>query len=196
MTRSSVLQPPRERIGPPRTTVLLSGGLDSATLLGFLLGQGWPVVTRFVDYGQPASEREAEASRAVAEHYAVSWLETVVRGTDPVGIGEILGRNDLLIAVASFATPLTSIAIATHSGTRYADCSQAHSDTWQALLDIEFSGERRLLTPFRRLYKRDIASLAADLQVPLELTYSCEAAHGPCGECTSCRDRRLLLAGT
>lgn len=56
--------------------VLLSGGLDSATVLGIVHSQGFALHTLSLDYGQ-RHRREVAAAAAVAHHYQVQQSRTV-----------------------------------------------------------------------------------------------------------------------
>ena len=49
--------------------------------------------------------------------------------------------------------------------------------------------------PFLHWTKHDVYQLASKLNVPVALTYSCEADNYPCQRCRSCLDRRLLVPG-
>jgi 7-cyano-7-deazaguanine synthase len=178
------------------SVVLLSGGVDSATVAALLVDEKWDVEGVFVDYGQLATTEERVASRRIADHYRLRWTEVAVRGLEVPAFREVRGRNDLLLAVASAASAADGIAIGTHAGTPYADCSGAHAAAWQSLLDAQHGGTRRLLAPLRSFSKPEVVALARRLDVPLSVTYSCEDAGGPCGRCTSCRDREHALAGT
>ncbi len=175
--------------------MLLSGGIDSTTVAALLVDENWDVEGVFVDYGQLAAGEERTASRQVADHYRLRWTEIAVHGLEVPAFREVRGRNDLLLAVASAASAADAIAIGTHAGTPYADCSPAHARAWQFLLDTQHGGIRRLLAPLQSLTKPEVLALAQRLDVPLSLTYSCEDAGGPCGRCTSCRDREHALAG-
>lgn len=181
--------------GSRSSAVLLSGGIDSTTVAALLLDERWDVDAIFVDYGQLGVADERVASRRIADHYQLRWIEVAVHGLVVPVFREVRGRNDLLLAVASAASAADALAIGTHAGTPYADCSAAHAAAWQSLLDTQHGGTRRLLVPLQRLSKPEVIALARHLDVPLSLTYSCEDAGGPCGRCTSCRDRQHALAG-
>lgn len=163
-------------------------------MLALLHDNGGGASALFIDYGQLSAPRERQASQHVAEHYAVPWSELKVTGLADPAIGEVRGRNDLLLALAIAFSPAPLIGIGVHGGTPYADCSPLHQRAWQALLDVQHGGSRRILAPLRGLSKTQVFSLAVELGVPTRDTYSCENADGPCGRCLSCEDRERLDA--
>jgi 7-cyano-7-deazaguanine synthase len=176
--------------------VLLSGGIDSALVVDLVLeSHGNNTAALFVDYGQPAVAAELKASEAVATHFGIPWSAVTVSGISTAA-GEIPGRNDLLIAVATATHPGCSIAIGTHSGSGYKDCSPEHGSAWQGLLDVQYSGVVQLLTPLASLTKAEVIAIARERSVPLNLTYSCEASSVPCQACLSCADRRNFHVAT
>lgn len=169
-------------------TVLLSGGIDSATVLALVQPSDKRVECFFVDYGQHAVNDEREASQTLANYFGVPWSDVVVRGPTTPGSGEVRARNDLLLSLVSFYSGAERIATGVHSGTPYADCSDTYLSAWQDLLDAQHWGSRRLLAPLRYLTKAEVIALARHLNVPIWSTYSCEEASGPCDRCSSCRD--------
>ncbi|MFF7134366.1 7-cyano-7-deazaguanine synthase [Streptomyces sp. NPDC008196] len=178
--------------GTPEATVLLSGGIDSAAVLALLKKQGMQVRCLFVDYGQLAVEQETVASRSIASHFSSRWSSISVSGLKVPAMQEVKGRNDLLIAVATVCNTDSIVALGTHGGTPYVDCSTAHHSAWQGLYDIQYHGVQRILAPFIDKAKPEVFAAALELSVPISLTYSCEASDGPCGKCSSCRDRSAL----
>ena len=178
-----------------RYAVLLSGGIDSSTVAALLIREDRSAEAIFVDYGQLAASEERSASQTIANHYGLPWQEVVLRGIEYDCDGEMRGRNDLLIAVCLAVSDAAQIAIGIHSGTPYADCSEAHSLAWQRLLDVEYAGARRVFAPLLGMTKGEVVALARSLEVPMALTRSCEYSGSPCGRCCSCRDRELTLAG-
>jgi 7-cyano-7-deazaguanine synthase len=173
--------------------VLLSGGIDSAVVLGLLRGEDWPADALFVNFDQRALAPERVASRQIAAWYGVGWEEVHVGPLRTTPFSEVPGRNDLFLATASAARPTSHVAIGVHAGTGYVDCSAPHLDAWQALFDLEFGGSRRVLAPLLRFSKGAIMSTASTMSVPVELTWSCEDGSGPCGACASCRDRAAYV---
>src|SRR5258708_18059896 len=59
-----------------KAVVLLSGGLDSTTVLAIAHAEGYELHALAFDYGQ-RHQREVEAARAVARHYGVAQQKTV-----------------------------------------------------------------------------------------------------------------------
>lgn len=169
--------------------VLLSGGVDSALVGWLLLDTGPPPSSLFVDYGQPAAQAEAHASRAVAEYLGLDHHQLTLTGLHIPNRGEIGGRNDLLVAAAQAAAPGRDVALGVHAGTGYPDCSPEHHAAWQTLLDVQHGGSVRILAPLLRLSKGEILRLALDADLPLAVTHSCETSNVACGQCNSCRDR-------
>jgi 7-cyano-7-deazaguanine synthase len=178
------------------SAILLSGGIDSATVAALLVEETWSVEAVFVDYGQLAVRDERAASGQIARHYSLAWAEVTVNGLVVPRFSEVRGRNDLLLAAAAAVSAADAVSIGTHAGTSYADCSPDHAAAWQGLLDAEYGGSRRLLAPLQSMTKLQVLAMARELEVPLSLTYSCEDADGPCGRCTSCTDRERALART
>lgn len=173
---------------PPTSTVLLSGGLDSATALAVMAEDGNVPETLFIDYGQPPASEERAAARMITKEYGTSHREIEIRRLK-IGPGEIRGRNALLLLAALMTAPETgTVVLATHLGSPYWDCSDDFLVKMQLLFDGYTDGRVQLLAPFARKGKGDLYRLAESLGVPIDLTYSCELASGPCGRCLSCKD--------
>ena len=111
------------------------------------------------------------------------------------GSGEIRGRNAYLLHTALIEFPTSSgvVALGIHAGTGYADCSPEFVDLMQRSYDFHTGGTITVVAPFVDWTKQQVYALAAQLNVPLRQTYSCESASRPCGECQSCLDRSLLV---
>ena len=178
MARSSIL-------------VLVSGGVDSTACLHYYLEREKSPQALFINYGQAASGPEGAAAVRIAGHYKVSLTQLKLSGCCDKSPGLVRGRNAYLALAALLELPagLTSIALAIHSGTPYWDCSSEFVNTIQGLFDAYTDGKVRLRVPFLRWSKGQILRYCLERQVPLSLTYSCEAGVSPpCGDCPSCRD--------
>lgn len=177
----------------PHVIVLLSGGIDSASLVAHSLRAGHPVGALFVNYGQPALASEQKAAEALAAHYGIGLRVEQVPAAAADAAGMFVGRNAALVLLAASVVhvrPLL-IGIGIHAACPYYDTTRAFVDDLQRVLDGYSGGSIRLFTPFLALSKGDILAMAEHDAIPVHLSYSCERRSGaPCGECPSCRDRR------
>lgn len=208
------------------TVVLLSGGMDSTTLIAHLLNQGDTVDAISIDYGQRHA-RELHAAAAVAAHYAIPHeivdLTTVGRLltgsalTDPtitVPHGHyadesmratvVPNRNAILLMIAAgiaTARSATHVATAVHAGDHpiYPDCRPEFIAAANTCIRAATAGYGNvsITAPFVHLSKTDIAALGAQLNAPLHLSWSCyEGGKEHCGVCGTCVERREAFAGT
>jgi 7-cyano-7-deazaguanine synthase len=179
--------------------VLLSGGIDSAACVAFYLEQGFSVQGIFIDYGQVAAQREADAAKAIARHFNILFDRVAWSGLHKKGAGLICGRNAFLLIAALMELPECAgiLALGIHSGTEYIDCTPAFVQKMQSILDIYTQGRIQIGAPFLKWAKQEIWKYCKYRGVPLELTYSCEyGIDQPCGKCLSCRDLEVLYACT
>ena len=177
--------------------MLLSGGIDSSACLNFYKTTGRTPCALFVDYGQLASRSELRAAQAIASHYGVDLKVASWRGVLDKGVGSIVGRNAFLLSVALMESPPTvSIAaVGVHSGTDYTDCSEKFIEKMQSVYDVYTDGKVQVAAPFVTWSKGEVFAYAISEDVPIELTYSCEAGTDDgCGKCFSCQDREVLAA--
>ena len=179
-------------------TVLLSGGIDSASCTHVLKKQGFPVEALFVDFGQAAAPMEEAAAKRLCIKMDVP-LETVsIQSDRRFGPGEINGRNAFLIFTALALRKQTRgpIVIGIHAGTPYFDCSEHFFHSVSSLVEECSSGNANLIAPFLTWSKSDVYEYFVASKLPVGDTYSCEVgALEPCGSCLSCIDRANLDAG-
>jgi 7-cyano-7-deazaguanine synthase len=191
-----------------RALLLLSGGLDSSSLLFWMKAEGILPVSLFVDYGQPTSSAEWAAARAVSSTAGVP--EPLFLRTDRV-FPEVTSlvpdhrtteakpeyfpsRNLFLIALASMYAhqlQVTRIMIGIIAGTSqmFPDTSQEFIHAANKVIVIEHP-HITLEAPFATRRKRDILGEALRSGLPFQLTYSCNFnASSHCWGCASCRDR-------
>ena len=175
---------------------MASGGVDSSTLISLSVQQGFKPTALFVDFGQPAAEAENEAVVNICDSLSVPWRVVRYSGAN-IDAGEIRGRNALLLHLALLEFPASSgvVALGIHAGTGYRDCSPDFLDVMQSSYEFHTKGAITAAAPFLHWKKQDVYRLTSKLNVPVELTYSCEAGNLPCRRCRSCLDRRLLTPG-
>ena len=203
-----------------RAVVLLSGGLDSATVLAMAADQGYEPFAMAVDYGQ-RHRSELNAARRVAEAAGVSLkilpldLRTIGGSalTDDIDVPEEEGegipvtyvpaRNTVMLSLAlGYAEVLGASAIfvgvnaVDYSG--YPDCREEYIAAYEAMANLAtkagVEGRRlRIDTPLIKLTKAEIIREGTRLGVDYALTVSCYQADDDgraCGRCDSCRIRR------
>lgn len=181
--------------GLPEVNLLLSGGIDSTALVAFYLSRGLLVKGFHFNYGHPSFAAEKRAVEKISSHYKIPVTEIDLGLSIVSNKGEYYCRNaTLLFSAASISSSKSArFAIGIHKGTPYYDCSKAFVDDIQRIFDGYFSGSVQIEAPFLELTKSEILSLCGELKVPVEITYSCERSSDiPCGECSSCIDRRVL----
>ena len=203
---------------PDKTALLLSGGLDSAILLGHLLdhgqsvrpiyvrsGCGWEraersAVRRFVAaLGSAAVEPLVELKMPVVDLYGDHWSTTnlqVPDGTTPDEAVHLFGRNTLLLVKALLWCQLHEIrhlALATLASNPFADASPEFFEQFAKALQTASAQPIEVLRPFERLSKTDVLEIGKHL--PLQLTFSCLAPRNGyhCGQCNKCAERNAAL---
>ena len=114
-------------------------------------------------------------------------------------------RNTILLSLAlawaeSLGAKAIYIGVNSHDYSGYPDCRPEFIAAYQGLIGVATKAtvqgaSIRIETPLQHLSKVEIARRALDLQVPLDLTWSCYLdAPEPCGVCDSCRLREDALA--
>jgi 7-cyano-7-deazaguanine synthase len=176
-------------------TVLMSGGIDSAACAHFLRRQGLVLDAVFLDYGQVAATLEVRAAMALAHHLDLPLQLFTLSGSEPLGSGELVGRNALLVFATLFLIRGRSglIALGLHAGTPYYDCSAPFVTSIASLVSEHTDGRVSVVAPFIEWTKRDVFDYFISANLPISITYSCESGTDPvCGACASCRDRKAL----
>jgi len=195
--------------------VVLSGGMDSATVLGTVMAEHEPrqVVILAFDYNQ-RHKRELDSAKALARHYRVTYRQVptgvlghagsaLTGGSRMVEVPEghyaedtmaatvVQGRNLLFASVGcALAEPGDSLWFGVHAGDHpvYRDC---RPEFWNRLDDLmDDAYDVSIVTPFLHRSKADIARIGHGLKVPYELTWSCYVGgEEHCGRCGTCVER-------
>lgn len=209
---------------PPRSSalaVLVSGGLDSAILLGESLREYDAVHPLYVRHGLywEAAEldhlrRFLEAVRGpalrplrvlempVRDLYADHWSITGRGVPDAYSPDEAVflpGRNVLLLAKALLWCHLhgvPAVALAPLESNPFPDATPAFFESYQEVVNRAVGGAVRILRPYAGLSKAEVMRRGHGL--PLEWTFSCiRPANGRhCGRCNKCAERRRAFAAT
>ena len=206
--------------GRPRAIVLLSGGLDSATVLA-IAAQDYVCHTISFNYAQRSqSELNAAAKLAQsmgASHQMIQIDEGVMPGsalTDTsidvpetaeagIPVTYVPARNTLFLSHAlAIAEVLGSqdifIGVNAVDYSGYPDCRPEFIQAYEVMANLAtkagVEGHRlRIHTPLIDKSKAEIIRLGTDLGVDYALTVSCYQANASgeaCGHCDSCSLRR------
>lgn len=205
-----------------KTVLILSGGMDSATLLYDLLAAGDKVDAIGINYKQRHGKELACAAdlckrtRVSFDVLDLSALAKHLTGSsqsDPtvaVPFGKydepsmkltvVPNRNMFMLAAAgavAIARKADRLAYGAHAGdhTIYPDCRPefvAAMATALGLCDWHTLG---LHAPYINMTKGDICKRGAELGVPYEATWTCYVGGDhPCGKCGSCTERAEAFA--
>ena len=209
----------------PNAVVLLSGGLDSATVLAMAREAGYDCYCLSIDYGQRHRAELAAAARVAralgAREHRVTTLDLAAFGgsalTDtriavPVsGIGSgipvtyVPARNTIMLSLAlAWAEVLGARDIffganaVDYSG--YPDCRPVYMRAFETMANLAtraaVEGARLTLhTPIIDLNKADIIRRGSALGVDYALTVSCYQADQDGRACGVCDSCRLRKAG-
>jgi len=199
--------------------VLLSGGLDSATVLAMATQQGYHCFALSVDYGQRhRSELVAAENIARAMSATLKTIELDLRAfggsalTDDIDVPEeevegipityVPARNTIMLSLAlAWAEVLGAgdifIGVNAVDYSGYPDCRPEFINAYEEMANLAtragVTGHRLSIhTPLLDLSKADIIRQGTELGVDYALTVSCYQADDggrACGVCDSCRIR-------
>lgn len=204
--------------------ILLSGGLDSATVLAMARQQGFACYALSVDYGQrhhaelAAAQRVAQALGAV-EHRVINIDLTAFGGSaltdSKIAVPEMMGSGIPLTYVPARNTIMLSLALAwaevlkaqdiffgvnavDYSG--YPDCRPEYVDAYERMANLatQAAVEGHPLTlhaPLLHLSKAEIIQQGIKLGVDFSITVSCYQADEHGRACGVCDSCRLRRTG-
>ena len=204
--------------------VLLSGGLDSATVLAMARADGWKCHALSIDYGQrhraelSAAARVARALGA-AEHRTVALDLRVFGGsaltdasiavpTSPspgIPVTYVPARNTIFLSLAlAYAEVTASEAIFTganavdYSG--YPDCRPEYLEAFEAMANLATrraveGAPIRIEAPIVKMTKAQIVRRGHELGIDFSLTVSCYSADDEGRACGRCDSCRLRREG-
>ncbi|WP_273807585.1 MULTISPECIES: 7-cyano-7-deazaguanine synthase QueC [unclassified Pseudomonas] len=208
----------------PKAVILLSGGLDSATIVAMAKAQGFACYTMSFDYGQrhraelQAAERVARQLEVV-EHKVIGLDLNGIGGsalTDPdIAVPETPGEGIPVTYVPARNTVFLSLALgwAEVLGARhlfigvnavdysgYPDCRPEFVEAFERLANLAtkagVEGDSfKIEAPLQFLSKAQIVQAGSQLGVDYGLTVSCYQADDEGKACGRCDSCRLRAEG-
>lgn len=202
---NSIVRPMRPQICTKHTKalVVLSGGLDSTVALAKCMLHYGEVTALHFSYGARPASKEAEAVRAIAEHYGIRVVNMPLGNFDiyntetsnllnpdaAIAGGEagaefahewVPARNLLMLSTATAyaeAHGYQIIALGNNmeEAGAYPDNEPELYERFNALLDFAIGAGKqlRVIQPVGNLMKHEIVQQGLALQAPLHLTWSC-----------------------
>lgn len=198
-----------------KACVILSGGMDSTTLLYDVVSQGYEVEVISFNYNQRHRKELEFAKRTCKklnlEHKILdlSLLSQIAPSclTRDIIVPEghyanesmkqtiVPNRNMIMLSIAAaycIGKDIQNLFYGAHKGdfTIYPDCRPEFVDAMQKVLKICDWKEVRLYAPYLNMSKIDILRRGIELKVPYEDTWTCyNGREKACGKCGSCQER-------
>jgi len=207
-----------------RAVILVSGGLDSATVLAIARQQGYECYALSFDYGQRHNS-ELKAAANLARHYQVSEHKTISLGMGEFGgsaltdtdievptnedkgipVTYVPARNTVFLSIAlGWAEVLGAwdifIGVNAVDFSGYPDCRPEFIEAFEKLANIATKagvehGSIKIHTPLIDLSKAEIIQKGNALHVDYSLTVSCYQADKAGKACGQCESCRLRKEG-
>ena len=183
-----------------KAVVLLSGGMDSTTLLYDLVHEGHEVHALNIVYGSKHNHAERLAAQRIAERAEVVYTEADIDAIGQLFKSDLLlsggdvpeghyadesmkatvvpFRNGILLSLAAgFAESVEAdiVAYAAHGGDHpiYPDCRPQFVFMMDRAIQEGTGGAVQLDAPYREMTKTDVCARGFGIGVPYELTWSC-----------------------
>ncbi|WP_053135855.1 7-cyano-7-deazaguanine synthase QueC [Pseudomonas sp. MIACH] len=207
-----------------RAVILLSGGLDSATLVAMVRAQGYSCYTMSFDYGQ-RHRAELEAAVRVAQDLGVVEHKVIGLNLDGIGgsaltdstidvpesptqgipVTYVPARNTVFLSLAlGWAEVLNArdifIGVNALDYNGYPDCRPAFVEAFERMANlatkagVEGQGFR-IRAPLQNMSKAAIVKAGVGLGVDYSLTVSCYQADNDGRACGKCDSCRLRAEG-
>lgn len=207
-----------------KAVILLSGGLDSATVVAMAKADGYACYSMSFDYGQ-RHRAELQAAERVARRLGVVEHKVIGMSLDGIGgsaltdcsiaVPEVLGegipvtyvpaRNTLFLSLAlGWAEVLDArdifIGVNAVDYSGYPDCRPAFIEAFERLANLATKAgvegrEFSIRAPLQNLSKAEIVQAGVRLGVDYSVTVSCYQADEDGRACGKCDSCRLRAAG-
>lgn len=203
--------------------IILSGGMDSVTLLHYCKERIALAVS--FDYGSNHNSFEIDCARWQCESLGIPILvipldfmgkyfhSSLLEGAEKIPRNDydeenmkstvVPFRNGIMLSIAcglAESRGLKHVMMANHGGDHsiYPDCRPGFTQAMSKAMEEGTYEKVTLIDPFVNLTKGEIAKIGKELEVNYGHTYSCYCGGKKhCGTCATCRERKeaFLYAG-
>lgn len=198
------------------SVVIVSGGMDSTTLLYKIVKEGEEAYALSFNYGQ-RHKKELEMVKKICEKLRVPYkiiditsINELLKGsalTDNIDVPEgyyedenmkitvVPNRNMIMLSLAiGYAVSIGAkkVYYAAHSGDHaiYPDCRPRFVEKMNEVSKIANYQPVEVVAPFLHMDKGDIVKLGKELGVDYSLTWTCyKGGEKACGKCGACMER-------
>lgn len=202
-----------------KAVCILSGGMDSTLSSYIAKNEGYEIIAVHFNYGQRTETRELKAFRDICEDLQIKEkyeidipfftqigasaltdksIEVPTGGIEAgVPITYVPFRNGIFLSIAAAIAEKENaeaiyIGVVEEDSSGYPDCTEEFisSITTSINTGTKETTKIQIKTPLVHLMKNEIVLKALELNVPLQLTWSCyKEEEEACGVCDSCRLR-------
>ena len=195
----------------------LSGGMDSTTVLNWLINAGYLVECVSFTYGSKHNPFEKQSAIDVANFYDIplhhfdlslifkNFTSNLLTGQGEIPEGHytdqsmsktvVPGRNIIFLSILAglaWSIGATKIAIGIHQGDHaiYADCRAEFYKAMDLALYLGTDNKVEIIAPFLNTDKTGILEWGLKHKTPYQLTRTCYKEQSlSCGKCGSCVER-------
>lgn len=202
-----------------KSLIILSGGMDSVTLLYDKKDEIAVAVT--FDYGSNHNKREEEFAKYHCNELGIEHIiipltfihdyfkSSLLEGASAIPDGHyedetmkstvVPFRNGIMLSVAcglAESRELENVLIANHFGDHaiYPDCRKGFIDAMSEAMKCGTYKGITIDAPYTTITKTDIAKIGKSLGIDYSKTYSCyKGGEKHCGKCGTCVERKEAL---
>ena len=201
------------------SVIILSGGMDSVTLLHEYKDRIGLAVT--FDYGSNHAEKEIECAKYHCEQLGIAHIiislafikkyfkSSLLDGADAIPDGHyedenmkstvVPFRNGIMLAIAcgiAESSGLNTVMIANHSGDHaiYPDCRETFINSMSNAMSYGTYSNVSIFAPYTGMTKAEIARIGKELGIDYSTTWSCyKGGDYHCGTCGTCVERKEAM---
>ncbi len=209
----------KENYDKKRCVCIISGGMDSTLASYMMKNKGYEIIGVHFNYAQRTEQRELKAFNDICDALGVACryvldteffsklgasaltdtsIEVPISGVEEgIPVTYVPFRNGIFLSMAvaiaeKEGAEAIAIGVVEEDSSGYPDCRESFIEAFEkaANLGTKPRTDISIQMPLVHLKKSEIVQKAMELDVPLELTWSCYKNEDvACGVCDSCRLR-------